>query len=118
MKCEICGKEIEKSNYYRMILCNNDSCYHKFYWMEKVKNKDKVAIINNNCYTIGDEEHTGCDRGFDGAKFTIRFNDGRIVQTTNLWDNGKVPEEFRDLLQNNAVFIKNFNEEVSNEPNR
>jgi hypothetical protein len=54
-------------------------------------------------YTIENED-TEHYRGFAGRRFVIRFHDGRIVETTNLWSNGIIPEHFRDRLLDNACW--------------
>ena len=45
-------------------------------------------------------------RGFSGRKHVIKFFDGREIVSTNLWYNGEIPESHRELLPNNAEFIK------------
>ena len=107
MVCEICGKEIEKSYYRDNVLCSTE-CFYKHYWLEFVKNKDDKDMVrhNGNHYVIGDENSQSCFRGFDGARFVIYFNDGRIVETTNLWGQGAIPEEFRDRLTDNVFKIE------------
>lgn len=49
MKCEICGKEIEKSSYSSAILCSSE-CFGKHFWNEIVKDKNNRIIINGHCY--------------------------------------------------------------------
>lgn len=105
MKCEICGKEIEKSSYAGAILCSSE-CFTKYYWKQRVDNKDSKTqvVVNGEMYQIGDEQDKG-SRGFFGHQFIIKFFDGRVVITTNLWYNGVIPEEFRKDLPDNAKFI-------------
>jgi hypothetical protein len=62
---------------------------------------------NGRHYIIGDEEGNlvfGM-RGFGGERFIVKFHDGRIVKTTNLWAQGVIPERFRDRLPDNAEFV-------------
>ena len=105
MKCEICGKEIEKSKYWNAVLCSSE-CYEKHFWLNKIKHKNdlNIARINGVHYYIGEENTYGM-RGFDGAMFIIKFFDGRIVHTTNLWTQGKIPDEYIKELPDNAEFI-------------
>lgn len=106
MKCVICGKEIERSYYSNAVLCSAE-CHTKHYWLERVNNinsPDQV-IINGCVYQIGREDTISPFRGYDGMLFCIKFFDGRLVKTTNLWLNGDIPEEFRDRLKDNAEFI-------------
>lgn len=86
MKCEICGKEIEKSSYSSAILCSSE-CFGKHFWNEIVKDKNNRIIINGNCYVDGGNKpnaiHTSW-LGFDGNRFNIEFFDGRKLTTNNL----------------------------------
>lgn len=104
MRCEVCGKEIERSSYANAVLCSSE-CYTINFWNEKIALKDhkQVARINGVHYWI-EERETGF-KGFDGAKHTIQFNDGRIVETDNLWTQGAIPEKYREALPDNAKFI-------------
>lgn len=53
--------------------------------------------------TPGFREPTG-GKGFGGRRFVIRFHDGRVVETRNLWMIGIIPDEYREALPDNAVF--------------
>ena len=97
MQCVVCGKEIDKPSYIGGV-CSH-SCLIKQYWQEVLD--DSAIIINGECYHIG-KKNTNF-RGFGGKKYTILFNDGIKITTTNLWHNGKIPEEF--LVPDNAKFI-------------
>jgi hypothetical protein len=44
-------------------------------------------------------------RGYGGAKWRVQFLDGREVETSNLWHQGTVPEQYRRYLPDNAVLI-------------
>ena len=106
MICEICGKEIEKSYYSDNVLCSTE-CFKKHYWLEFVEKKNDKDMVrcNGTHYVIGDENSKSCFRGFDGRRFKICFFDGRVIETTNLWCQGDIPEEFRKELKDNAVVI-------------
>ena len=106
MKCKICGKAFDETHYgepYQDI-CSSE-CYSKQFWIEKIEVKDKLTIINGECYFIGDENDTSYFRGHAGRKFKIQKDNGEIIETTNLWYNGEIPEEFREELKDNAKFI-------------
>lgn len=81
--------------------------FQREFWQQKLlddaREPDRVAIIDGTHYYIDDEDDSRF-RGFDGAKFVIKFHDGREVTTTNLWCQGDIPDEFRDLFPNNADF--------------
>lgn len=107
MKCEICGKEIEKSSYSNAVLCSSE-CFYKHFWNEIVKDKENRIIIKGNCYIDGgnkpNETHSSW-LGFNGYVFNIEFFDGRKLTTNNLWSNGKIPKEYKELLPDNAKII-------------
>lgn len=78
------------------------------YWIEMLKKDFKrpphtVAIIDGHHYVIGPENADGM-RGFGGDKFIIHFKDGKEVITTNLWYQGEIPEEYKQLFYDNADF--------------
>lgn len=106
MRCIICNKEIEKSKYSSFVLCSSE-CFHINFWNELVGIKDKphVVRVDGTHYSIGRENEGGM-RGFGGRKFHVKFFDGREVITTNLWHNGAIPESHKELLPDNAVFVK------------
>jgi hypothetical protein len=102
MKCEICGKEIEKSKYLGMVICSTE-CFSVWFW--NVTLDDAAIIINGNCYHDGGIKPSGYRgfMGYGGHSFTIKMNDGRVIHTNNLWSNGAVPKERH--VEDNAVFI-------------
>ena len=106
--CRECGKREDVSRWGDSIendLVEKQLCFYCDFWIEKINIKDKpnVARINNNHYVI--EPNNAFFKGYGGQEFTIKFNDGKIVTTHNLWYQGKIPEIFRDRLPNNAKFI-------------
>jgi len=109
-KCKECGKREElcwnkKTN---DTLTKYQLCFNCNFWREKIviKDRPKVARIGGNHYLIGMEnEPPLMFRGFGGDKFTILFNDGQEVTTTNLWHQGTIPEHFKDRLPDNAKFV-------------
>lgn len=103
MKCSRCEEEA---------LSNNKLCFTCNFWTEKVRKKyaSTSVRINQIHYFIDvNEERKSHCKGFGGAKFVIKFFDGRIVTTTNLWCQGTVPDDFRNDLPDNAEFIKEPN---------
>lgn len=110
MKCKCCGNKIDF--HYGKGLENKLKllriCFTCDFWIEKFEtlNSINVARINNNHYTIGREQDDGGFRGHAGRKFIIKFDDGEVIKTTNLWHQGEIPERFRKYLPNNATFVK------------
>ena len=101
--CPCCGleyiKDLPADAYFY------DCCEDCSFWLEKLYLPDyakKQVIVDGTHYTLGNSSI----RGFAGAKFKIKFFDGRVIKTSNLWSQGKIPEHFRSTLPDNAVFIK------------
>lgn len=101
-QCSVCGKVINGKPMYHENICS-DKCFKKDFWDHTLD--ETAVIVNGTCYHIGDENSPSCFRGFGGREFTIRFKkDGKIVKTTNLWHNGKVPESYH--VEDNAEFVR------------
>jgi hypothetical protein len=76
------------------------------FFLKKLPLTDKHVVIDHNLYYISDEE--SIVRGFGGARFTIIFDDGKVVTTTNLWHNGSIPSHLWDRFPNTAKFEKEW----------
>lgn len=80
----------------------------KSYWADMADRGTKKEFVPVICnwihYVIGDED--SALKGFGGSRFEIKYIDGRIAHTTNLWHQGTIPEDFRHLFTNNASSVK------------
>lgn len=106
VRCEVCGKEIEKSQYFGNILCSGE-CFTINFWRRIIAEKDKHIVINGVCYCdVGNVDNPLMNQtlGHAGRRFWIRFKDGSTLTTNNLWYQGKIPDEFRDELPDTAEF--------------
>lgn len=107
MKCEVCGKEFEKSHWGEPFnnICSSE-CFGKKIWIDRIKDRDDPhsVIVDHTAYWIGNENDKSSFKGFGGALWKIKFNDGRYVESTNLWHNGTILEEYWNDLPDNAVF--------------
>jgi hypothetical protein len=67
---------------------------------------DAAIIINGECYHDGGRKPKNYDgfMGFGGREFKIKMNNGKVIETNNLWCNGTVPKDRN--VEDNAVFIK------------
>src|SRR5687768_2519908 len=82
------------------------SLCEKWFKMVFLRCRNYMVRVKGRHYTIEDEDKDLFGmRGFDGAEFTIKFHDGRVVKTTNLWAQGVIPERFRGRLPDNAEFV-------------
>ena len=76
-------------------------------WIETLEYPWHI-IVGGQCYAICDENTKG-NRGFGGAKFkfeilkdTEMYNKGDIVETTNLFHNGELPDELKKIINDTA----------------
>lgn len=53
-------------------------------------------------YVIGPGGGPASCKGFGGAKWVVTFDDGRVVETDDLWQQGEVPAWLRDRFTPNA----------------
>lgn len=108
VECRECGNAdgLNWVSRKRQQLEANQLCFNCQFWHEYVARAytPDVARIDGVHYVIGEEDTTIRLRGFGGRKWRIVFNDGRIVETTNLWEQGKIPARLADRLPDNARF--------------
>ena len=114
--CKLCGK-VQKLYFFLELnnqLKKKQICHSCNFWLEKVNWKSsflfkphKQVIIKGAHYYIGDQDKTTPShcRGFGGKKFVIKFFDGTVVETVDLWYQGKIPEMFLEQLPDNAEFV-------------
>jgi len=108
MDCVICSDPISFSTYDWKSILVNQQCFGCNFWREKsIEEPNDRRVIANNCiYSIGKPAISKGRRDFlghGGRHWTIRFNDGRVVETNNLWGGSEIPERFRHLFSNNAT---------------
>ena len=68
--------------------------------MKKTNHDHNIVIFRQKTFCIGSENAHHKGKGYGGQAFTIRFNDGAVVETTNLNDCG------RCTLPDNAEFTR------------
>jgi hypothetical protein len=64
--------------------------------------------VNGTAYFVGEESKDGkhgWGSGFGGSEFHIHPFKGDDIVSHNLWCQGDVPSNFKDLLPDNATFI-------------
>lgn len=79
------------------------------FWDKILQTADdpRRLFIEGTSYWVGDDKVLdGTPRGFGGRKFTIIRKDGHLIETTNLWTQGEVPSEYRQILKDNAAFVE------------
>ena len=108
MKCTVCGKEFSHAPVYGDDLCSFE-CHQTLYWDTRLDNN--AIIIKGHCFHdlgafIGGSGKRPPVIGFAGRKFRIRFNDGRELDTNNLWHDGRIPKEMNTA--DNAEIIGGY----------
>ena len=73
------------------------------FWEDLISNP-KSIIINGHHYIDGGKDQD-YPLGFSGRVFNIIFNNGEVLETNNLFHQGKIPDSFRFQLVNNAKFM-------------
>lgn len=114
--CCKCGEVVDTSKYWEDVasemeerhLCHSCNFWHNHIENDATVNKDVFVIANGVHYIIGDENSTDYFRGFGGAKVTIKFKDGRVIKSSNLWCQGNIPERFRNEMPDNAEIVWNW----------
>lgn len=93
-------------HYDRVRLVKSGVCGHCDSWLGLWQRRDNsdIARINGEHYVIG----AGFDsvKGMGGAKVTIKFDDGRIVSTSDLWHQGTIPSQLKNVMPDNAKFAQ------------
>jgi len=106
--CPICGKADSPTNWSGGL--PRGLCFNCSFWtgIKEEYDKGHKLVIDGNAYQVGEElpDHSPAFRGFAGRRFTIRQNGGKIIKTSNLWHNGKIPDRFREQMPDNAKFIQ------------
>ncbi len=113
-QCRECGGDGTPNRWQARVgrvLVANQLCLTCQAWAENVASRDEPEMVRaeGRHHIIGPEAEPrlpgGLMRGCGGARFRIRFFDGREVETTNLWNQGAIPEHFRERLPDNAEFV-------------
>lgn len=113
MNCKICGKEVDAEHYISDVkeaMLEHQMCFGCNFWRERLVEDAELpphrwCMIDGTHYVIGYEDSNDYFRGFGGREFYIKFNDGTIITTTNLWCQGEPPLEWKEKFPDNAVFI-------------
>lgn len=115
--CRECGGLIDDDYYdhVRTKLLAASLCHSCMGWTDLLSMKDdpKTVRVGGRHYRIEPDLPRGRAHcaGFGGARWHIRFHDGREVISRNLWTQGAIPEHFRDRLPDNAEFAPDPREE-------
>lgn len=120
-KCPICGREDDPENYIssriKEIMEKKKYCFHCAFWYDiavrdSAKENPSVPVVVNNThwsYPLHEPVYFSKSHGWSCKPIPIMhyilFKDGRVSETNQLWHQGDIPEQFREMIPNNAVFI-------------
>lgn len=85
--------------------------FEAYFWAEKIdwmnngnvteSNHIAIRTENGNHYTIS--THKGLFQGHSGREFIVIMENGEKIKTSNLWHQGEIPSELRNILTQNAI---------------
>lgn len=103
-ECRVCHVMFKPNKFTKQ--ANRSLCANDDFWYEKTLMADdpNVARIDGVHYIIGLPDQP--IKGMGGHVHKIAFYDGREVTTDNLWHQGTIPFDWRDLLFDNAEFVR------------
>jgi hypothetical protein len=110
VKCSVCSKQ-ETLNWNEETnakLKAKKLCFTCSRWMEYAELRDMPEVARCggvHYYVQPDNNAPDFCKGHSGREFWIQFDDGRLICTHNLWCQGEIPENFQELLPNNAHFV-------------
>lgn len=84
--------------------------HHDDFWNMQLEKRDNAFVADGRHYRINPDLRPG-ERGvagFGGSPATVKFFDGRVVETRNLWSQGVVPAPFRDRLPDDAELVWSY----------
>lgn len=108
-KCKICKSSIETNGLIeerseRLLKVGVCSNCDSWLGLWHLNNEEETVRVQGEHYIIGDPQQV--NKGLGGREITIEFSDGRIVKTDNLWHQGRVPSDFKNVLGDNAKFLE------------
>lgn len=71
----------------------------------KTFDNEPYIVCNGEQFVIGSEDSKM--KGYGGRSHLIIKNDGREIETTNLWSQGELSETLKKIIPNNTVAIEN-----------
>lgn len=104
-ECVECGAPDSGRWAGREALLAEQVCFSCGLWRSRVAEqyRDDVVITPEfEVYSIGSGSGPKSSHGFGGARFVVTFDDGRRVETDDLWSGGTVPGWFRDRIRPNG----------------
>ena len=112
--CVECGKS-DKANFReptRSEMIEGQLCFNCLFWARLVREREscnqETMVTEDYSHRIAKPSKPATYTGFlghGGARVRVLFDDGRVIDTNDLWYQGVVPSHFRDRLPPNAQVI-------------
>lgn len=95
----------ERADAYGAMLRERKLCFDCNHFWQLFEKRDDPSVVRarGHHYMIGAKNDPF--PGFGGQRFVIKFFDGRVVETKNLWHQGDIPERWRERMPDNAEFV-------------
>lgn len=114
--CVVCSKDetLHWNEHCNAKLTLLHQCFNCNFWSEKVEwahfgdeHYELAVRVNGQHFLISEDPKPGQNGffGYGGSAFYIHFHGGRKVISRNVWHQGDIPEHFKHLLPDNAVFV-------------
>lgn len=116
--CITCGQLCSEyaDNYFHLDPIAKGNCFSCYHWMgvfDEARNTGCHVILDDgDHYSINldrpmveTDSHGRANLGHSGHEFTIRFNDGRYVDTNNMWSQGTMRKYWLGLHPPNARLV-------------
>jgi hypothetical protein len=104
LKCNECGTVGYSTGYMdgstKRTMDEQGVCFNCAFWINQSNRKDQV-VIDGLMYWIG----KGGGGGMAGRSFDIQMDDGRLIETNDLWHQGTIPYHFKERMPDNATFM-------------
>lgn len=107
-RCKECG-DPTPSNFMepsKSQILTRQLCFACNFWTNVIhEDRDGLGIVLDGVHHRdgGRTRRATEANGFGGAEWRLRLANGKLVDTNNLWCQGRVPEHFRDRLPDNAI---------------
>lgn len=95
-------------------------CFECHFWLEQfvadlTREGDRTVIVEDGGvlkhFIVAPEDDKSVMRGYGGHRFRILMNGAKVIETTNLWSQGEIPERFRGKSQ--SAFMRGFIDDSS-----
>ena len=106
--CSKCGQPTPNINYvHRKRLDELQLCFSCNY---KAQRRAVHAVVDSQFFSFRAGVRTDVSShclGFGGRRYKFRMNDGRELESNDVWTAGTIPPEWRDDMPDNAVIMEN-----------